>query len=83
MKEDMQTTEGTALSRQEGKKKAKGSPTKRRLIPAANYKQSVRDTFTDKDCIAGDLYTMAEICHLSNGEERLVRHIPTEVSLTC
>ncbi len=45
MKEDMQTTEETALTRQEGKKKAKGSPVKRRLIPAANYKQSVRDTF--------------------------------------
>ena len=48
MKEDMQTTEETALTRQEGKKKAKGSPAKRRLIPAANYKQSVRDTFMDK-----------------------------------
>ncbi|RGO10842.1 helix-turn-helix domain-containing protein [Phocaeicola dorei] len=66
MKENMQTTEGTALSRHEGKKKTKGSPTKRRLIPAANYKQSVRDTFTDKDCIAGDLYTMAEICQKFN-----------------
>ena len=48
MKEDMQTTEETALTRQEGKKKAKGSLAKRRLIPAANYKQSVRDTFMDK-----------------------------------
>ena len=48
MKEDMQTTEETALTRQEGKKKAMGSPAKRRLIPAANYKQSVRDTFMDK-----------------------------------
>lgn len=66
MKEDMQTTEETALKRQEGKKKAKGSPAKRRLIPAANYKQSVRDTFTDSESVAGDLYTMAEICQKFN-----------------
>ena len=65
MKKDMQTTEETALPRQEGKKKAKGSP-KRQLIPAANYKQSVRDTFTDKESVAGDLYTMAEICQKFN-----------------
>lgn len=65
MKKDMQTTEETALPRQEGKKKAKGSPAKRRLIPAANYKQSVRDTFTDKESVAGDLYTMAEIAKSS------------------
>ncbi|WP_195643235.1 helix-turn-helix domain-containing protein [Bacteroides ovatus] len=66
MKEDMQTTEETALKRQEGKTKAKGSPAKRRLIPAANYKQSVRDTFTDSESVAGDLYTMAEICQKFN-----------------
>ena len=66
MKENMQKTEETALTRQEGKKKAKGSPAKRRLIPAANYKQSVRDTFTDRESVAGDLYTMAEICQKFN-----------------
>ena len=66
MKEDMQTTEETALKRQEGKKKTKGSSTKRRLIPAANYKQSVRDTFTDSESVAGDLYTLAEICQKFN-----------------
>lgn len=65
-KEDMQKAEETALPRQEGKKKAKGSPAKRRLIPATNYKQSVRDTFTDKESVAGDLYTMAEICQKFN-----------------
>ena len=48
----------TALIRQEGKKGTNGSPTKRRLIPAANYKQSVRDTFTDRESVGGDLYTM-------------------------
>lgn len=56
----------TALIRQEGKKGTNGSPAKRRLIPAANYKQSVRDTFTDKESVAGDLYTMAEICQKFN-----------------
>ena len=43
------------LSQKEEKKKAKGSP-KRQLIPAANYKQSVLDTFTDKGSAGGDLY---------------------------
>ena len=66
MKYDMQTTEETALPRKVGKKNVKGSPAKRRLIPAANYKQSVRDTFTDKESVAGDLYTMAEICQKFN-----------------
>lgn len=66
MKKDVQKTEETALTRQEGKTKAKGSPVKRRLIPAANYKQSVRDTFTDRERVAGDLYTMAEICQKFN-----------------
>ena len=66
MKKDVQKTEETALTRQEGKAKAKGSPAKRRLIPAANYKQSVRDTFTDRESVAGDLYTMAEICQKFN-----------------
>lgn len=46
MNEDTPNTEKD-LSQKEGKKKAKGSP-KRQLIPAANYKQSVRDTFTEK-----------------------------------
>lgn len=66
MKKDVQKTEETALTRQEGKTKAKGSPAKRWLIPAANYKQSVRDTFTDRERVAGDLYTMAEICQKFN-----------------
>ena len=54
------------LLRQEGKKKTEGKPEKRRLIPADNYKQSVRGTFTDRKDVAGDLYTMAEICHKFN-----------------
>ena len=58
--------ENTELSRQEGKNKPKGSPKKRQLIPAANYKQSVRDTFTDRESVGGDLYTMAEICQKFN-----------------
>ena len=57
-----QNIENTELSRQEGKNKPKGSPKKRQLIPAANYKQSVRDTFTDSESAGNDLYTMAEIC---------------------
>lgn len=64
MNEDTPNTEKD-LSQKEGKKKAKGSP-KRQLIPAANYKQSVRDTFTDKESAGGDLYTMAEICQKYN-----------------
>lgn len=66
MNGERQKKEQTALIRQEGKKKTKGSPTKRRLIPAANYKQSVRDTFTDRESVGGDLYTMAEICQKFN-----------------
>ena len=61
MNVNRQNTEKAELFRQEGKKKAKGNP-KRQLIPAANYKQSVRDTFTDKESAGGDLYTLAEIC---------------------
>lgn len=64
MNEDTPNTEKD-LSQKEGKKKAKGSP-KRQLIPAANYKQSVRDTFTDRESAGGDLYTMAEICRKYN-----------------
>lgn len=56
----------TTSLRQEGKKKTEGSPSKRRLIPADNYKQSVRGTFTDREDVAGDLYTMAEICRKFN-----------------
>lgn len=65
MKDTRLKSENKELSQQEGKKKAKGSP-KRQLIPAANYKQSVRDTFTDKESAGGDLYTMAEICQKFN-----------------
>ena len=64
MNEDTPNTEKD-LSQKEGKKKVKGSP-KRQLIPAANYKQSVRDTFTDMESAGGDLYTMAEICQKYN-----------------
>lgn len=66
MNGERQEKEQTALIRQEGKKGTKGSPTKRRLIPAASYKQSVRDTFTDRESVGGDLYTMAEICQKFN-----------------
>ena len=64
MNEDTPNTEKD-LSQKEGKKKANGSP-KRQLIPAANYKQSVRDTFTDRESAGSDLYTMAEICQKFN-----------------
>ena len=66
MNENKQKTEKAELSRQEGKKKTKSAPKKRQLIPAANYKQSVRDTFTDRESAGGDLYTMAEICQKFN-----------------
>lgn len=65
MNENRQDTEKAELSQQEGKKKPK-STTKRQLIPAANYKQSVRGTFTDSESAGGDLYTMAEICQKYN-----------------
>ncbi len=65
MKDTRLKSENKELSQQEGKEKTKGSP-KRQLIPAANYKQSVRDTFTDKESAGGDLYTMAEICQKFN-----------------
>lgn len=65
MNENRQNTEKTELSQQEGKKKPK-STTKRQLIPATNYKQSVRDTFADKESAGSDLYTMAEICQKFN-----------------
>jgi len=32
------------------------------LIPSSSYRQSVRDTFTDKEYKEDELYTMAEIC---------------------
>ncbi|WP_273532616.1 helix-turn-helix domain-containing protein [Leyella lascolaii] len=66
MNVEKQEKEQAALNRQEGKKGTKGCPTRRRLIPAANYKQSVRDTFTDRESVGGDLYTMAEICQKFN-----------------
>lgn len=66
MNVEKQEKEQAALNRQEGKKETKGCPTRRRLIPAANYKQSVRDTFTDRESVGGDLYTMAEICQKFN-----------------
>ncbi|WP_418945940.1 helix-turn-helix domain-containing protein [Phocaeicola coprocola] len=66
MNENKQKTEKAELSRQEGKKKTKSAPKKRQLIPATNYKQSVRDTFTDKESAGSDLYTMAEICQKFN-----------------
>lgn len=47
-------------------KKTKGGSGQRQLIPASNYKQSVRDTFTDEKSVGGDLYTMAEICQKFN-----------------
>lgn len=62
MNENKQNTEKAEFSQQEGKKKTKSAPKKRQLIPATNYKQSVRDTFTDKESAGSDLYTMAEIC---------------------
>lgn len=65
MNVNRQNIEKAELSQKEGKNKPKGSP-KRQLIPAANYKQSVRDTFTDRESAGGDLYTMAEICRKYN-----------------
>ena len=59
-------SDNAELSQQEGKDKSKSSPKKRQLIPASSYKQSVRDTFTDKESAGGDLYTMAEICQKYN-----------------
>lgn len=66
MEEERQDIGETNTSRQEGKNKTKDSPTKRKLKPATNYKQSVRDTFTDRESVGGDLYTMAEICQKFN-----------------
>lgn len=65
MKEERQD-KGIVSNRQEGKKETLGKPKKRRLIPATNYKQSVRDTFTDRESAGDDLYTMAEICQKFN-----------------
>ena len=66
MKEEKLNTENVSISRQEGKEKPKSKPSKRKLIPASNYKQSVRDTFTDAENAGGDLYTLAEICQKFN-----------------
>lgn len=62
MNVNRQNAEKAELSQQEGKKKAKGNPKKLLLIPTTSYKQSVRDTFTDKESAGSDLYTLAEIC---------------------
>ena len=51
----MQTTEGTALSRQEGKKKTKGSPTKRRH--SGGQLQTVRARTFRQGLHRRDLYT--------------------------
>lgn len=56
----------TSLSQNEGKNTTMGKPDKRQLLPADNYKQSVRDTFTDRVSVGADLYTMAEICQKFN-----------------
>lgn len=66
MKADIQNTDKVSSFQQEGKKKTKSNPTKRQLIPSSNYKQSVRDTFTEDKNVGGDLYTMAEICQKFN-----------------
>lgn len=66
MKENTQNTESVSIFQKEGKKGTKGSPKKRQLIPAANYKQSVRDTSIDGENTGSDLYTMAEICQKFN-----------------
>lgn len=66
MKEEILNTENVSISRQEGKEKPKSKSSKRKLIPASNYKQSVRDTFTDAESAGGDLYTLAEICQRFN-----------------
>lgn len=66
MNEDIQNTEKVNLSQKEGKEKSKSYPKKRQLIPAANYKQSVRKTFTDRENVGNALYTMAEICQKFN-----------------
>ena len=66
MKADIQNTDKVSSFQQEGKKKTKSTPTKRQLMPSSNYKQSVRDTFTEDKNVGGDLYTMAEICQKFN-----------------
>lgn len=66
MKEEKLNTENVSISQQEGKEKPKSKTSKRKLIPASNYKQSVRDTFTEAENAGGDLYTLAEICQKFN-----------------
>ena len=65
-KEDTQNNKNVSIFRQEGKKQKESCQKERKLIPAENYKQSVRGTFTDKQNVTGDLYTMAEICQKFN-----------------
>ena len=55
MKENMQTTEGTALSRQEGKKKTKAARPNGGSFRRQTTNSPCEIPFTDKDCIAGDL----------------------------
>lgn len=67
MNKDIHTNEQQMiLSRNKGKEKPKGGTKKRQLIPAGNYKQSVRDTFTDAENVGNALYTLAEICRKFN-----------------
>lgn len=66
MKEEILNTQNVSISRQEGKEKPKSKSSKRKLIPATNYKQSVRDTFTDAENVGNALYTLAEICRKFN-----------------
>ena len=51
MEEERQDIGETNTSRQEGEERNKGQPDQTELIPAANYKQSVRDTFTDRESV--------------------------------
>ncbi len=66
MKKNTESKESISLPQNEGKEKTSSSTKKRQPIPAENYKQSVRGTFTDGQSAKGDLYTMAEICQRFN-----------------
>ncbi|MCD8313716.1 MAG: helix-turn-helix domain-containing protein [Bacteroidales bacterium] len=66
MTDTTQNTERVSFSQNEGKEKPKSGAGNRKLIPASEYKQSVRNTFTDVGSAGSDLYTMAEICHKYN-----------------
>lgn len=77
MNEDTPNTEKD-LSQKEGKKKAKGSP-KRQLIPAANYKQSVRDTFTDN--YLATLSPSRDLYQKDSLSKQKTRHVFTSTTL--